>query len=78
MTHRVDLNGDWQLACFPETPASAAAPVDLFSSPNLADVPIIAATVPGNVELDLERAGTLPDPYYAANIRLLRRYEAYE
>ncbi len=78
MTQRIDLNGDWQLAGFPETPASAAAPVDPFSSPNPADVPIIAATVPGNVELDLERAGTLPDLYYAANIRLLRRYEAYE
>ncbi len=78
MTQRIDLNGDWQLACFPETPASAAAPVDPFSSPNPADVPIIAATVPGNVELDLQAAGILPDPYYAANIRLLRPYESYE
>lgn len=38
----------------------------------------IPATVPGNVELDLQRAGILPDPFVGANIRLLRPLETHE
>ena len=34
--------------------------------------------MPGNVELDLERAGVLPEIFYGSNIRLLRPYEFYE
>lgn len=78
MTQRVDLTGDWQLSYFPETAASVAAAADPFRDRAAADAPTVAAIVPGNVELDLQRAGVLPDPYYAANIRLLRRYESYE
>jgi beta-mannosidase len=34
--------------------------------------------MPGNVELDLQRAGVIPDPFYADHIRLLRPFEHYE
>ena len=34
--------------------------------------------MPGNVELDLQRAGIIPEPFYAGNIRRLRPYEFYE
>ncbi len=34
--------------------------------------------VPGNVELDLQHAGVIPEPFYAGNIRRLRPFEFYE
>ena len=37
----------------------------------------IPATVPGNVEIDLERAGKEPDPFWAENIYRFRKYEFY-
>ena len=37
----------------------------------------IAAQVPGNVELDLFRAGKEPDPFYGQNIYRYRKYEFY-
>lgn len=38
----------------------------------------IDAVVPGNVELDLERAGILPELFFGNNIKLLRKYEYYK
>lgn len=35
----------------------------------------VAAAVPGNIELDLERAGIVPELFYAGNIDALRPYE---
>jgi beta-mannosidase len=72
--YRFALDGDWQLAYFPAGSAPVNEPADLST----AGVPRIAARVPGNVELDLTRAGIIPEPFYAANIRLLRPYERYE
>jgi hypothetical protein len=37
----------------------------------------IDATVPGNVEIDLERAGLIEDPSIGDNIYQLRKYESY-
>jgi len=37
----------------------------------------IEAIVPGNVELDLNRAGKEPDPFYGENIYRFRKYEFY-
>ncbi|NLZ55587.1 MAG: glycoside hydrolase family 2 [Clostridiaceae bacterium] len=37
----------------------------------------IPATVPGNVEIDLMRAGILPDIFFGNNIKLLKPYEFY-
>jgi beta-mannosidase len=71
---RILLDGSWQLARFPEGTKTVSHPDELAS----AGLTTIPAQVPGNVELDLERAGILPEIYYGANIRLLRPYEFYE
>ena len=71
---RTLLDGQWQLTFFPEGEKTISHPDDLAS----ADLRIIPAQVPGNVELDLERAGILPEIFYGTNIRLLRPYEFCE
>ncbi len=72
------LDGDWKLVHFPEEayPAEAAitAPADLKAM----NLPAISACVPGNVELDLVRAGLLSEPFNADNIRRLRPLETHE
>jgi len=68
------LNGDWRLAFFPEAESPVHGPDDLAAhAPRM-----IAARVPGNVELDLQAAGIIPEPFFAGNIRRLREYEFYE
>lgn len=71
---RISLDGDWQLAYFREGEHQIAHP-DALADATLARIP---AQVPGNVELDLQRAGVIPEPFYADNIRRLRPFEAYE
>ena len=71
---RIALDGQWQLVYFPEGEKAIAHPDELAS----ADLRVVSAQVPGNVELDLERAGILPEIFYGTNIRLLRPYEFYE
>ena len=58
------LNGDWKLRFYDEQldPAGSAAKE-------------IPAVVPGNVEIDLMRAGILPDIFFGNNVKLLRPYE---
>ncbi|MHB1295505.1 MAG: glycoside hydrolase family 2 protein [Anaerolineae bacterium] len=70
----ISLDGAWQLIGFPEAERRVAHP-DALPAQGGVRVP---AQVPGNVELDLQSAGVLPDPFYGANIRLLRPYEYYE
>ena len=38
----------------------------------------IPATVPGNVEIDMEAAGLIPDPRVGATVNDLRKYEGYQ
>jgi len=71
---RICLDGDWQLVHFPEGERRGAHPDGLSSI----DVPSVPARVPGNVELDLVRAGVIPDPFYADNVRRLRAFESHE
>jgi beta-mannosidase len=71
---RIELNGDWQLAYFPEAEHAVDGPQGLAAEQSA----WIAARVPGNVELDLTAAGVIPEPFYADNIRCLRPYETYE
>ena len=40
-------------------------------------VPVITATVPGNIELDLHRAGVIPDPFFGDNADRMRKYEFF-
>lgn len=61
---RISLNGEYRLS---------------FGDEQCADAPMqtITAQVPGNVELDMMRAGLLPDVFFGENIRLLRPLEFY-
>ena len=61
---RISLNGEYRLS---------------FGDEQRADAPMqtITAQVPGNVELDMMRAGLLPDVFFGENIRLLRPLEFY-
>ncbi|MDQ1257449.1 MAG: beta-mannosidase [Candidatus Hydrogenedentes bacterium] len=71
---RVSLDGEWQLTYFTEGKRNIASPAELRA----ANLPSIPAEVPGNVELDLQRAGVLPEPFFGANIQQLRPYEFFE
>ncbi len=71
---RISLDGDWELTYFPEGTRQVEHPDDLAA----AGLSAIPARVPGNVELDLVRAGRLEEPFYAANIRRLRPLEYNE
>ncbi|MGE5532073.1 MAG: glycosyl hydrolase 2 galactose-binding domain-containing protein [Bacteroidota bacterium] len=59
------LDGTWQRSYGPQ-----GSDPDAFAS--------IEAQVPGNVELDLMRAGVLPELSHANNIYLLREYEGFQ
>lgn len=74
MSARIYLDGEWRLAYQPEGATAIAHPDQL----DAAGMAAIVAHVPGNVELDLVRAGLLPEPFFANNIRQLRAYEFYE
>lgn len=71
---KLSLDGTWQLCYFPEGSLPVSGPADLAES----GAPLIPATVPGNVQLDLVAAGVVPDPFVGTNIGLLRPYEFYE
>lgn len=71
---RIQLDGEWELWYWPEGEHNIALPHDL----DTLDFDPIAGLVPGNVELDLERAGVIKDPFYSGNIRSLRAFEGYE
>lgn len=64
---RVSLNGEWQLRYCQES----------HNMPPEDEWRLIAAMVPGNVELDLYRNGIEPDPYYAENEYEYKKYEYY-
>lgn len=70
--HVLDLAGDWELhwAVHPDEPAGTPAELGTRD-----DYRSVAAVVPGNVELDLVRAGVLPDPYVGEQIRQFAPYE---
>lgn len=68
----MNLNGQWDLYYALETREMEDSPEYLRRYGEK-----IPAEVPGNVELDLERAGREPDPFYAENIYRFRKYEFY-
>lgn len=70
MTQRTSLDGIWQLTFGPQQTGDPGTP--------LPDWKTIPAVVPGNVELDLQRAGLLPELSVGNNIYLLREYETFE
>ncbi len=67
----LSLNGEWTLYYQPET----AGQTGDFEPAWLDSWPQVPASVPGNVELDLMRAGLEPDPFYGENLHGFARYE---
>jgi len=69
----LSLDGAWRLDYFP-VPASGCvrrpSPLPAHET--------VRATVPGNCELDLVRAGVLPPPEFGDNVKRLRPYEGYQ
>jgi beta-mannosidase len=70
----ISLNGRWTLAYWPQGETPVTDPGQMTS---LA-VETVAATVPGNVELDLLAAGRIADPMIGSHVYALRKYEGYQ
>ncbi|NLG26167.1 MAG: glycoside hydrolase family 2 [Clostridiales bacterium] len=63
---KYSLNGEYRLYYADEQVA-----------PGAREYRMVPAQVPGNVEIDLMRAGVLPDIFFGNNVKLLRPYEFY-
>ncbi|MDH7570946.1 MAG: glycoside hydrolase family 2, partial [Armatimonadota bacterium] len=72
--NRFSLDGDWTLTYFPEGAEDVPTPGSLQHL----NAPTLPAKVPGNVELDLMRAGVLPDLFHGDKVHQLRPFEFYE
>lgn len=70
---RINLNGEWQLSYRPQREKYVK-----FEAINFNTMSTIPALVPGNVEIDLMRAGVLSELSVGNNIYRLREYETYE
>jgi len=69
----ISLNGIWKLHCIEEK-GGVNPQYGIF--PDLCDcLHTLDAQVPGNVQLDLNRAGIMPDPFYADNYYSYIKYE---
>lgn len=69
----VCLNGEWRLDYFPQPDEGAVRALPLYVA-----FRTVRATVPGNCELDLMRAGLLPEPEKGLNVRAYWPYEGYQ
>ncbi|MCE5205955.1 MAG: glycoside hydrolase family 2 [Porphyromonadaceae bacterium] len=70
----VSLNGQWMLHFWPQPETPVTTP-QLMRSVNYKTIP---ASVPGNVELDLQKAGLIKDPMIGGNVWDMRPYEGYQ
>jgi beta-mannosidase len=69
---RWGLDGAWSLSFGPDDARAPTDPAAVDGS----GWQTVPAAVPGNVELDLLRAGLIEEPFYAANIEALRPLES--
>ncbi len=71
---RINLDGEWQLAYFPEGDYAVHHPDDLVNAG------AAACHCAGSRQrrTGSHRAGVIPEPFYADNMRLLRPYEFHE
>lgn len=74
MKNIVSLNGEWHLAGFDEGCGNLVDP----AAQSAAGAITAAATVPGEVHVDLLRAGLIADPFYAADADLAQWVEEKE
>lgn len=70
----ISLNGTWKLYGLPQRESGMIHPDRLEDGGPTS----LEAEVPGNVELDMQRAGRLEDPYGGSRIGELKKYELYE
>ena len=70
----ISLSGDWRLYYHPEDGPLPGTPREIAK----AGWARVDAKVPGNVELDLVRAGVEEDPFYGENLYAFRKYEFYQ
>lgn len=71
----MELNGSWRLYYYP----SYEQKIETVDALRQAQVSCVDAVVPGNVELDLSRAGILPeDLFKGMNILQAEEYERYD
>lgn len=82
MKQLIDLNGKWELYIAPHNQVKDLVEWDFMNPDCLCkdteknvDFIKIDAEVPGNFELDLERAGLLPDLFLGTNTLLCQQYE---
>lgn len=72
--NRISLNGAWNLYYWEQPDSAITNPSDVSTI----KTEQVNATVPGNVELDLLKAGRIKDPSIGNNIYDLRKYEGYQ
>lgn len=76
---RISLDGTWRLTYAPSRMRSPGVVVEPTAPPAAGEGGRkTECRVPGNVELDLERAGVLPTLFRGENVIRLREYETYE
>ncbi|MBQ0031846.1 MAG: glycoside hydrolase family 2, partial [bacterium] len=68
----IDLTGNWTLDYWPQPESGAVRTLEIPAHKT------VASTVPGNCELDLVRAGVLPQPELGLNAQDFRKYEGYQ
>ena len=69
LAQTLSLDGEWQLSYWKQ-------PSEAITDPSMiAGAPIIKASVPGNVEIDLQAAGLIEDPMTGSNVNRLREWE---
>ena len=68
---KISLNGKWNLEFWPQEGETVTDPSEVAAL----ETTKLSATVPGNVELDLQAAGMVKDPQIGNNIYDLRPYE---
>ena len=71
MKETLSLNGSWILALVHDCDFSG--PLQTYEQ--VASAGAIDAVVPGNFEMDLEREGLIPDPFFGKNLLELFQYE---
>ena len=71
----ISLNGDWKLSFAPQ-PRNVARTPEAFKK--LEGLKTVPAQVPGNAEIDLQRANILADIQKGDNIYELRKFEGFE
>lgn len=72
--NKISLDGTWQLYYWKQGSTPVSSP-DELQRQQLTPIP---AQVPGNVELDLMRAGLLKDPYIGSSVLEVKPFERYE